>query len=178
MFLEHSNTEIRHAAAFGLGVLATKKGDVFEENSTLYFGKLATALKKQKETVKKLESKEGDDEEEGDDNIREEKFTLDNIVAAIGKFIEAKPSLASETVAKEWLEQLPLKEDPTEAVHQGTVLANIILKEEYKQIKEFLLGSDGANKNAVIRVLEEMIADETYEKNKEMLKEANSKVSQ
>ena len=180
LFLEHPNTKLRHAAAYGLGVLATKRGDRFEDSAEYYFGRLLLAFEKQKQITKAAQDSKPSEveEEDEDEDILEELSTLDNITAAIGKFIEAKPSIASETSVNDWLKQLPLKEDHEESVHQGVILSNIVLKEEYKQIKEFLFGQNGANADSVKKVLETMIEDEAYAKNVDLLKEAQNKISQ
>jgi len=120
--------------------------------------------------LKALSSKDQEDEE-----VLEELSTLDNMTSAIGKFIEADPALANEKIVNEWFEQLPLKEDKDEGVLQGKILAKILVKEQYAQVKEMLVG---AKKAAVLETLDKMIGEEDYKKISDELVEAKSKLSQ
>eukprot|EP00825_Cyclidium_porcatum_P008845 TRINITY_DN14435_c0_g1_i1.p1 TRINITY_DN14435_c0_g1~~TRINITY_DN14435_c0_g1_i1.p1 ORF type:complete len:639 (-),score=83.41 TRINITY_DN14435_c0_g1_i1:40-1956(-) len=110
----HKYFLIRQTAIYGLGIFAQKTpGDAYKEYSNLILQSLFSSYSVQK------------------DNESDKSYgkCQDNVIAAIGKIIEAQSgNIDLRVVLDYWIQQLPLKFDKQESIYQTNLLLRIALE--------------------------------------------------
>eukprot|EP00331_Platyophrya_macrostoma_P020884 CAMPEP_0176475722 /NCGR_PEP_ID=MMETSP0127-20121128/43759_1 /TAXON_ID=938130 /ORGANISM="Platyophrya macrostoma, Strain WH" /LENGTH=1056 /DNA_ID=CAMNT_0017871339 /DNA_START=179 /DNA_END=3349 /DNA_ORIENTATION=+ len=111
-FVTHKTAYLRQLASFGIGLLAQRGKVAFKSMSEVCINKILEALKIQK----------------GAETERSYIFSVDNLVAALGKILEAHPDLTNANeLAKVWFSKLPIRLDESEGPVQHELLVDILL---------------------------------------------------
>uniref|UniRef100_H2YPJ6 Importin N-terminal domain-containing protein n=1 Tax=Ciona savignyi TaxID=51511 RepID=H2YPJ6_CIOSA len=156
-YLEDISPEVRQAAAYGIGVMASSASETFS-------AAISESIPRLKRVIEGPHGRGAQDRPLAHEDIA----PLENCISAIGKILRHCPGILGSDAAVSqllqlWLSWLPVTEDKEEAAHVYRFVCDLI--ENNNQV---LLGENNSNLPAVISLIVDAVYGEAFEECKDV----------
>uniref|UniRef100_A0A8C2X7F7 Karyopherin (importin) beta 3 n=1 Tax=Cyclopterus lumpus TaxID=8103 RepID=A0A8C2X7F7_CYCLU len=134
-----TSSEVRQAAAYGVGVMAQYGGETYRPFCTEAIPLLVRVI------------------QAADSRAKENVNATENCISAVGKVMRFRPECVNvNEILPHWLSWLPLNEDKEEAVHTFDFLCDLI-----ESNNPIVLGLDNANLPKIFLIIADGVANES-----------------